>query len=65
MHISKYWKAIVAALAAGAASLATALADNTITTQEGLTAVAAVLGALGLTWAIPNRAPSIGEDTTG
>jgi hypothetical protein len=54
----------VAGIAAGAASLGTALADNTITTQEGLTAVAAVLATLGLTWVVPNRAPSTGEDTT-
>jgi len=49
------WKAVVSGLAAGAASLVTALNDGTITTQEGLTAVIAVLGALGLTWAVPNR----------
>lgn len=55
MRISKYWKAVVAAVAAGAAALATALDDGTVTTQEGLTAVLAVLGALGLTWAVPNR----------
>lgn len=64
MRVSKYWKAIVAGIAAGAGSLGTALADNTITTQEGLTAVAAVLATLGLTWAVPNQAPSTGEDTT-
>lgn len=55
MKVSKYWKAVVAAVVAGGGSLGTALADSTITTQEGLTAVAAVLGALGLTWAVPNR----------
>ena len=55
MKISKYWKAVVAALAAGTASLVTALDDSTVTTQEGLTAVVAVLAALGLTWAVPNR----------
>lgn len=55
MKISKYWKAVVAGVAAGAASLVTALDDSTVTTQEGLTAVVAVLGALGLTWVVPNR----------
>lgn len=55
MKISKYWKAVMAAAAAGAASLVTALDDGTVTTQEGLTAAVAVLGALGLTWAVPNR----------
>jgi len=49
------WKAITAAVVAGGGSLVTALDDGTITTQEGLTAVVAVLGALGLTWAVPNR----------
>jgi len=58
MKISKMWKAIVGGLAAGAASLVTALGDGTITTQEGLTAVVAVLGALGLTWFVPNRQTS-------
>lgn len=55
MRISKYWKAVVAALAAGTASLVTALDDGTITAQEGFTAGIAVLGALGLTWLVPNR----------
>lgn len=55
MKVSKYWKAVVAAAVAGGGSLVTALDDGTITTQEGLTAVVAVLGALGLTWAVPNR----------
>jgi hypothetical protein len=55
MKVSKYAKAIVAGVAAGAAALGTALADNQITTQEALTAVAAVLAALGLTWAVPNK----------
>jgi urea transporter len=55
MQVSKYWKAVAAGAAAGSASLATALGDGVLSTQEGLTAVAAVLGALGLTWAVPNR----------
>lgn len=55
MRVAKYWKAIVAAAAAGTASLSTALDDSVITQQEGLTAVLAVLGAAGLTWLVPNR----------
>lgn len=59
MKISRYWKAVVAALAAGAGSLATALNDDsTVTGAEGLTAVVAVLGALGVTYLVPNRKPS-------
>ena len=55
MKVSKMWKAVVAAAVAGGGALVTALDDGTVTTQEGLTAVVAVLGALGLTWAVPNR----------
>lgn len=53
--MQRYLKAIVAAVAAGAASLVTALDDGTITGQEGVTAALAVLAALGITWAVPNK----------
>ncbi|MEV1020716.1 hypothetical protein [Streptomyces sp. NPDC050264] len=53
--MQKYLKAIAAAIAAGAAAIGTALEDGTITAQEGVTALAAVLAALGLTWAVPNK----------
>lgn len=53
--MQKYLKAFAAAVAAGAASLVTALDDGTITAQEGVTAAVAVLAALGLTWAVPNK----------
>lgn len=65
MKVSKMWKAAVAAGAAGAASLVTALDDGTITAQEGLVAVVAVLGALGLTWAVPNRQAAKHAASTG
>ncbi|MGW6142180.1 hypothetical protein [Streptomyces sp. NPDC055140] len=55
MKVSQYLKAVVAAAAAGAASLVTALQDGTVTTQEGVTAGFAVLAALGITWAVPNK----------
>lgn len=58
MRISKMWKAVVAAVSTGAASLVTALDDGVITTQEGVTAGLAVLAALGLTWMVPNRQPT-------
>jgi membrane-associated PAP2 superfamily phosphatase len=64
MRISSYWKAIVAGIAAGAASVSTALQDNHITAEEGWTALIAVLFALGFTWAIPNK-PAPGEDNEG
>jgi hypothetical protein len=62
MKISPYWKAIVAALAAGAASISTALQDNRVTAEEGWTTLIAVLVALGFTWAVPNK-PVTGEDS--
>ena len=58
MKVSKMWKAVVAAFVAGAGSVSTALADDTITTAEGVAAGLAVLAALGLTWAVPNRQAS-------
>jgi peptidoglycan/LPS O-acetylase OafA/YrhL len=62
MKISKYWKAVVAAIAAGAGAVTTAAQDGQITGEEWWTAAVAVLAALGLTWAVPNK-PSTGEDT--
>jgi len=55
MKISKYAKAAVSAVAAGAGSLSVAAADNTVTAAEGWAALIAVLAALGFTWAVPNR----------
>ncbi|MFJ4687044.1 hypothetical protein [Streptomyces sp. NPDC088789] len=57
MKISKYAKAVVSAVAAGAGTLAVAVTDDTVTAAEGWGALIAVLGALGFTWAVPN-APS-------
>lgn len=57
MKVSKYWKAVASAVAAGAGSLATALNDGTLTSAEGITAVLVGLGAAGVTWAVPNREP--------
>ena len=55
MRISKYAKAIVAALTAGSGSLSVAVTDDTVTAAEGWAALIAVLAALGFTWAVPNR----------
>jgi hypothetical protein len=55
MKISKMWKAVVGGLAAGAAAAATAVQDGKVTAAEGVTIVLAVLGACGVTWAVPNR----------
>lgn len=55
MRISHIAKAIVSGLAAGAAAAVTAAQDSVITTGEGVTIALAVLGAWGITWAVPNR----------
>jgi hypothetical protein len=56
MQISTMWKAVVGGLAAGAAAAATAVQDGTVTSGEGVTIALAVLGALSITWAVPNKA---------
>lgn len=53
--MGKYAKCIVAAAAAGLAALGTALADDTITRLEWVGVAVAVVGALGLTYAVPNK----------
>jgi hypothetical protein len=58
MRISKYWKAVVSAVAAGAGSLSVAVTDDVVTAAEGWAAGLAVLAALGFTWAVPNRQAS-------
>lgn len=65
MRIAKYAKAAVAAIAAGAGSLSVAATDDTVTAAEGWAALIAVLGALGFTWAVPNRQPTIDEISRG
>lgn len=64
MRISKYWKAIAAAIAAGAGVVTTAAQDSQITGEEWTTAAIAVLAALGVTWAVPNKTAPIREDVT-
>ncbi|MBC2903536.1 hypothetical protein [Streptomyces cupreus] len=55
MRISKYAKAAVSAVAAGAGSLSVAVTDDAVSAAEGWAALIAVLAALGCTWAVPNR----------
>ncbi|MEV5163827.1 hypothetical protein AB0K66_04260 [Streptomyces werraensis] len=55
MKISTIAKSIVAGLAAGATAAVTAAQDQVLTTGEGVTIVLAVLGAWGITWAVPNK----------
>jgi hypothetical protein len=55
MKVSKYAKAAVSGIAAGSAAALTAAQDSVITTGEGVTIALAVLGAWGITWAVPNK----------
>jgi hypothetical protein len=55
VKISKYWKALVAGAVAASGALSTAAADNVITSGEVWLIVGALVGGLGLTWAVPNR----------
>ncbi|WP_326780443.1 hypothetical protein OG481_09865 [Streptomyces longwoodensis] len=55
MKISSVAKSLVAGLAAGATAAVTAVQDSIITTGEGVTIALAVLGAWGITYAVPNR----------
>jgi hypothetical protein len=56
MKVSRYWKAVVAAVVAGSGSAAAAVQDGTVTAAEAVTILLSVLGGLGFTWAVPNRA---------
>jgi hypothetical protein len=55
MRIASSAKSLIAGIAAGAASAVTAAQDNVISTGEGVTIALAVLGAWGITYAVPNR----------
>lgn len=55
MRITKYAKAVVAGVVAGAGALGTAAADGTVTSGDVWIIAGVVLGGLGFTWAIPNR----------
>jgi hypothetical protein len=60
MRIARIAKSLVAGLAAGAAAAVPAMQDNVVTASEGLTIGLAMLGAWGLTYAVPNR-PAEGD----
>ena len=57
MNISSIAKSIIGGLAAGAAAAVTAVQDQVLTTGEGVTIALAVLGAWGITYAVPNKTP--------
>jgi hypothetical protein len=55
MKISASAKSILSGVAAGATAAVTAVQDSQLTTGEGVTIVLAILGAWGITYAVPNR----------
>ncbi|MGW4950679.1 hypothetical protein [Streptomyces parvulus] len=55
MKISSTAKALVAGVAAGTTAAVTAVQDSQLTAGEGVTIALAVLGAWGITYAVPNR----------
>ncbi|WP_328846108.1 hypothetical protein [Streptomyces sp. NBC_00258] len=58
MKIASAAKSLLAGIAAGSAAAITAVQDNVLTTGEGVTIALAVLGAWGITYAVPNRQAS-------
>lgn len=58
IKVGRYAKAIVSASAAGTAAAVTAMGDDVISHGEWVTIALAVLGALGITWVVPNAARS-------
>jgi hypothetical protein len=58
MKLAQYRKAFVAAVVAGSSAAVSALQDGHVTAVEAVTIVLAVLGGLGITWAVPNKQPS-------
>lgn len=57
MSIQPYLKAVVGGLVAGLTALATAMSDDTVTRTEWIGVAVAVVGALGVVYATPNRDP--------
>lgn len=55
MKISSTAKSLVAGVAAGSAAAAAAVQDGALVTGEVMTIVLAVLGAWGITYAVPNK----------
>lgn len=58
MKIASAAKSLIAGVAAGSAAAVTAVQDNVLSTGEGVTIALAVLGAWGITYAVPNRKTS-------
>lgn len=55
VQIGSFAKALVSAVAAGAATLVAVTQDGALDTGNIVTVVLSVLGALGVTYAVPNQ----------
>lgn len=53
--IPRYAKSVAAAITAGGAALGTGLADGQMTAVEWIAVGTAVIGSLGIVWAVPNK----------
>ena len=62
MNISRYWKAIVAALAPVFLVIQSAVSDGTITHDEWV-AIGTAAAAAALVWLVPNRQPAAKPQT--
>ena len=58
MRIASAAKSLIAGIAAGSAAAVTAVQDSVLSTGEGVTIALAVLGAWGITYAVPNKQAS-------
>jgi hypothetical protein len=58
MRIASIAKSLIAGVAAGSAAAVTAVQDSVLSTGEGVTIALAVLGAWGITYAVPNKQAS-------
>ncbi|MGW0537799.1 hypothetical protein [Streptomyces sp. NPDC003032] len=65
MRISSFAKSLVAGVAAGSAAAVAATQDGALVTGEIVTIVLAVLGAWGITYAVPNKPSSTGPVGSG
>lgn len=55
MKLSAMAKAIVAAVSAAVTAIVVAVQDGAFDTGDGVTTVLAVLGTMGITYAVPNK----------
>ena len=65
MSWQHYAKAIAGALVAALTALSTALVDGVVESTEWITVAVAAITALGVIWAVPNKAPEVEGDYAG